>query len=62
MDIISPLVYCQLRGQDGDPCDTFASVIVEGMPCCQRCGDKLVKALDDEGVTLVTRLEALDKE
>lgn len=62
MDIISPLQYCGLRQEpEGDPCDTFASIIVEGLPCCQRCGEKLVKALDDEGVTLVTRLEALDK-
>lgn len=61
MDIISPLQYCQLRGEHGDPCDTFASAIVEGLPCCVRCADKLIKALDDEGVTLVTRLEALDK-
>ena len=61
MDIISPLVYCQLRDEQGESCDTFASAIVEGLPCCARCAEKLIKALDDEGVILVTRLEALDK-
>lgn len=61
VDIISPLQYCALREQDGGPCDTFASLIVEGLPCCTRCGERLMKALEDEGVTLVTRLEALDK-
>lgn len=61
MDIISPLVYCQLRDEQGDSCDTFSSAIVEGLPCCVRCAERLLKALDDEGVILVTRLEALDK-
>ncbi len=61
MDIISPLRYCELRGEHGDSCDTFSSAIVEGLPCCARCAEKLIKALDDEGVVLVTRLEALDK-
>lgn len=60
MDIISPLTYCQLRDEQGDPCDTFASVIIEGLPCCVRCGERLLKALDDEGIVMVTRLEALD--
>lgn len=59
MDIISPLVYCQLRSDHGEPCDTFASAIVEGLPCCRWCAEKLVKALDDEGIVLVTRLEAI---
>lgn len=61
MDIISPLHYCELRGEQGDPCDTFASAIVEGLPCCTRCAQRLIAALDDAGVTLVTRLEALAK-
>lgn len=60
MDIISPLVYCQLRDEHGDSCDTFSSAIVEGLPCCARCAAKLTAALDDQGVILVTRLEALD--
>ncbi len=61
MNIISPLVYCELRTEQGDLCDTFASVIVEGLACCERCGTRLLKALDDEAVTLITRLESLDK-
>ncbi len=61
MNIISPLVYCELRSEQGDPCDTVASLIVEGLPCCERCGNKLLKALADEGITLITRLDSLDK-
>lgn len=61
MEIISPLHYCELRGEHGDPCDTFASVIVEGLSCCVRCAQRLMAALDDEGVVLVTRLEAVQK-
>ncbi len=61
MDIISPLVYCQLRDEQGESCDTFSSAIVEGLPCCARCAAKLITALDDNGVVLVTRLEVLDK-
>jgi len=58
MDIISPLAYCQLRDEQGESCDTFSSKVVEGLYCCERCGNRLVAALGDEGVTLVTRLEA----
>lgn len=59
MDILTPLVYCQVKDQNGDECDTFSSVVVEGLLCCQRCGERLMKALDDEGVVLVKRV--LDK-
>ncbi len=61
MDIISPLVYCQLRDEQGEVCDTFSSAIVEGLPCCSRCAEKLIRALDENGVVLVTRMDALDK-
>lgn len=61
MDIISPLTYCQLRDEQGESCDTFSSAVVEGLYCCQRCAEKLIAALDSNGVVLVTRLEALDK-
>lgn len=61
MDIISPLQYCELRGEHGDPCDTFASAIVEGLPCCKKCAVRLLTALEDGGVNLVTRLEAIEK-
>lgn len=53
MDILTPLVYCELKNQQGEDCDTFASIRVEGLPCCGSCGTRLMKALDDEGVTLV---------
>lgn len=53
MDILTPLIYCGLRGEDGSECDTFASVRVEGLACCARCALRLQGALDDEGVILV---------
>ncbi len=57
MDILTPLVYCELRSQQGEECDTFSSRRVEGLACCANCADRLVKALDDAGVTLVKEVK-----
>lgn len=62
MDIISPLRYCEKRDDAGDGCDTFSSVVVEGLYCCKSHGEALLKSIDDNGVIFVTRLEALDKQ
>lgn len=57
MDILTPLVYCGLRGQDGAECDTFSSIRVQGLACCALCAERLLKALDDEGVILVKEVD-----
>lgn len=61
MDIITPLIYCGLRGADGAECDTFASRRVEGLACCQRCAERLQTALESEGVVLVKEVFRGDK-
>lgn len=60
MDIISPLRYCEKRDDNGDGCDVFSSVVVEGLYCCQNHAQLLLKSIDDNGVIFITRLESID--
>ncbi len=60
MRVLDPLIHCQMKFVDREGevtnCGYFGAKRFKGMAFCEKCFERMEKALDDEGVEFVPDL------
>lgn len=60
MDVLDPLVYCEMKFVDREQavtiCGFFGAERIKGMVFCEKCVERFKAAIDDEGVNFVPDL------